>query len=105
MNDAKKEHCCDVMDYYVATNREEHELIRYHAETRNYNLLLHGYDFGLEQDVLYCPWCGNKLPERLNAEWCEAVKNDCGIDEVYAEEWEKLPEKYRTDQWWKELGL
>ncbi|KJV81688.1 hypothetical protein RHORCCE3_0881 [Rickettsia hoogstraalii str. RCCE3] len=61
------------MNYFITTPQEEHELIRYHSEKREYRLLLHGYDYGLE--------------------------------EVFAEEWEKLPEEYKTDAWWKKRGL
>ncbi|WP_277813971.1 hypothetical protein [Rickettsia asembonensis] len=32
----KRECCCDIMDYYVTSPQEEHELIRYHSEKREY---------------------------------------------------------------------
>jgi len=101
----KKEHCCDIMVYYVTTSQEEHELIRYHAETRKYRFLLHGYDYGLEQKMNYCPWCGTKLPESLGEEWCKVIKEKFGLEEVFAEEWAELPEEYKTDEWWKKRGL
>ncbi|MCX4084549.1 hypothetical protein N7281_06955 [Rickettsia hoogstraalii] len=105
MIELKSEYCCDNMNYFITTPQEEHELIRYHSEKREYRLLLHGYDYGLEQEMYYCPWCGSKLPKSLGDEWCEVIKQKFGLEEVFAEEWEKLPEEYKTDAWWKKRGL
>jgi hypothetical protein len=105
MADLKTEHCCNNMDYYATTPTEEHELIRYHSEKREYTFMLHGYDFGLQQEMSYCPWCGTKLPESLGEKWCKVVEEECGVKEVFAEEWAKLPEEFRTNQWWKKRGL
>ncbi len=42
------------MNYYIVTPVEQHELIRYHSESRDYRLLLHGYDLGFERPMYYC---------------------------------------------------
>ena len=101
----KDEFCCDRMHYYATTPKEEHELIKYHAESRDYHFILHGHDLGMEQEMYYCPWCGSKLPDSLAEEWCKVAKEELGIDEVFAEQWETLPEEYKTDKWWKKRGL
>ncbi|MCC8483109.1 MAG: hypothetical protein LN561_00815 [Rickettsia endosymbiont of Labidopullus appendiculatus] len=100
------EHCCDIMDYFAdPTYKKNHEVIIYHSETRRYNLVLHGYDFGMERPMCYCPWCGKKLPKKLGEEWCKIIKENFGLDDVFAEEWATLPEEYKTDEWWKKRGL
>ncbi|WP_375331625.1 DUF6980 family protein [Candidatus Tisiphia endosymbiont of Temnostethus pusillus] len=99
-------HCCKKMEYYANhCYNEEHELVIYHSEIREYNLMLHGHNYGMEQHMYYCPFCGTKLPKTLGEEWCKIVKDELGLDTVYAEEWETLPEEFKTDEWWKKRGL
>jgi len=48
----------------------------------------------------FCPWCGTELPPSLRDSWLEAVRNlglDPWIDEV--------PDRYRTDEWWRALDV
>lgn len=106
MNKLKHEYCCDKMYYYIDPSlKEEHNLISYDSESRDYNFILHGRNLGAYQEINYCPWCGKKLPQSLGEEWCEVIKEEFGLDYVFAQEWETLPEKYKTDRWWKEKGL
>lgn len=106
MTEEKSKHCCSDMDYYAdSLYRKEHDIIRYHPEDREYHFVLHGYDYGLETPFAYCPWCGSKLPESLSEEWCKVIKEKFGLDEVFAEEWEKLPEEFKTEEWWQKRGL
>lgn len=56
--------------------------------------------------MVFCVWCGKPLPKSLSAEWLKIVREKFGLQDVSdPEELAKLPEKYRTDEWWKELGL
>ena len=106
MGKLKHEYCCDKMDYYVDQSlKEEHELIRYEPESRDYYLILHGKNFGMYSGIDYCPWCGKKLPKSLEKEWCKVIKEKFGLDNVFAEEWEELPKEFKTDEWWKKRGL
>ncbi|WP_316353420.1 DUF6980 family protein [Candidatus Trichorickettsia mobilis] len=102
---SKQLHCCSNMDYYSTSPREEHELVRYHSETRNYHFILHGNNLGMEQEMYYCPWCGAKLPKSLSEEWCKVIKENFGLDDVFAQEWAELPEEFKTEEWWKKRGL
>ncbi len=48
------------------------------------------------KQIKYCPWCGKKLPISLRDKW---------FDEIYKLNLEpespEIPEKYLTDEWWK----
>jgi hypothetical protein len=103
-------YCCEKMEYQTVPYNErfiapQDRVVIYHEESRDYGIKLDREYIGYQVSIEYCPWCGSKLPDSLNLEWCEAVKQDLGIEDVDAEEWAKLPEKYKTEQWWREKGL
>lgn len=48
--------------------------------------------------IKFCPFCSNNLPESLRSEWFNRVER---LD-LEPSGWEsKLPEKFKTDAWWK----
>ena len=94
--------CCQDLEHSISI---EANLINYDSSIRSFRFILHDNRYGDYLPFDYCPWCGTKLPKSLNAEWAEEVKKKIGYDCVFVQEWEKLPEKYKTDQWWKERGL
>ena len=96
-------HCC--VDMEISVVKEEYALMEYEEETRRYFFRLYNNPDGDIRGMAYCPWCGSKLPRGLDKEWCAEIKKKFGYDSVYAEEWAKLPEKYKTEQWWREKGL
>jgi hypothetical protein len=67
--------------------------------------MLHGHNKGMYQKMSYCPWCGKKLPKELGEEWCRIIKERFGFEEIFVEEWETLPQEFKTDEWWKKRGL
>jgi hypothetical protein len=105
-------HCCAHMDRYTV-NGEEDIIIEYDQTTRSYNFLLQerGKYIGVNQSLWYCPWCGSKLPEELNEEWGNALKEQYNL--TTRDFWDtkgkwdetKIPEEFRTDEWWKKRGL
>jgi len=106
MKKLKHEYCCDLMNYHLDFKlQRESEFIEYQAETRDYQLILHGSWYGSHLSLLFCPWCGAKLPKELGEEWRVIIKEKFGLNNVYREEFESLPEEFRTDQWWKKRGL
>ncbi len=57
-------------------------------------------------DIFYCPMCGAKLPKSLTGEWFDQISKKFGVQSILNKrEMAKVPEKYLTDEWWKELGL
>ena len=56
--------------------------------------------------VVYCPYCGHKLPSNLRAEWTERVWS-LGLKpaDTTPEERAALPPELVSDTWWKEAEL
>jgi hypothetical protein len=53
--------------------------------------------------ISFCPFCGEKLPKELSKE-CVSI-----LDDLLGE-WEswndpRIPEEFKTDEWWKKRGL
>lgn len=97
----KQEHCCHNMNYYTNTNGD---LVEYDSSIRQY-YLLHQGEYGTNQKMQYCPWCGTKLPESLNTVWGKILKEDYGLDDPCIDDADKVPEEFKTDEWWKKRGL
>jgi hypothetical protein len=50
--------------------------------------------------VLYCPFCGAKLPTDLCDEHFDAIR-----DPETGKVLDPLPEEFKSDEWWKKRGL
>jgi len=98
----KEDFCCIGM---FVNSGAKTKLIRYSPHSKDYMFILHDDPDGDYLELDYCPWCGTKLPDSLDEKWCKIVKEKFGYDNVFAEEWAKLPEEFKTDAWWKKRGL
>lgn len=111
MNEELK-HCCSHMDRYTVAD-EEDAIIEYDSDVRSYNFLLNekGVYVGIRQQLWFCPWCGKKLPKDLGDEWEGNLKKDYNltVSDFFDKQgqWDesKIPEEFRTDEWWKKRGL
>lgn len=56
-------------------------------------------------EISHCPKCGKELPKDLSDEWLSIVEKEFGITSPLDEKIETLPQKFRTDKWWKKRGL
>jgi len=57
-----------------------------------------------EFDVMvYCPFCGAKLPERLDDKLTEILQKEYGLNSW--RDYKKAPTEFHTDEWWKKRGL
>lgn len=74
---------------------------------RRYDLRLHGSREGFIEHLFYCPWCGKKLPKKLNSKWDEILEKEYGITDPFFNEKDKakMPKEFWTDEWWKKRGL
>ncbi|WP_375318929.1 DUF6980 family protein [Candidatus Tisiphia endosymbiont of Oplodontha viridula] len=95
-------HCCKKMEYYAT---QSNTLLEYSPETRSYDLWLHNDSRGTRQPISYCPWCGKILPKDLGEEWAAWVEEELGLEDIFDTDWSQLPDKYKTDEWWKKRGL
>lgn len=51
----------------------------------------------------YCPFCGAKLPERLDDKLTEILQKEYGLNSW--RDYKKAPKEFHTDEWWKKRGL
>ena len=88
-----REHCCDLMERNL---KEGETAIRYDAKFREYGIpVLDGGSSTIK--IIFCPWCGQKLPESFRDKWFEvlASKNLEADDPA-------IPEDMHSDVWWKQ---
>ncbi len=96
-------HCCRIMEHWAVV---EPGVLEYFPTTREYKFVLYDDpDYHTHKQIFYCPWCGMKLPESLAKEWENILKQDLGLHYISQDAFRKLPEKYKTEQWWREKGL
>ena len=94
-----KPYCCEKFKFDIEIGR----IINCDISIREYFINFEGEEYGYQ--FFYCFYCGKKLPKSLSEEREKATKH-IEPDDSFCEEWEdKLPKKYKTDVWWKELGL
>jgi hypothetical protein len=51
----------------------------------------------------YCPFCGAKLPERLDKKIIEVLRDEHGLTSW--KDYKKAPHEFHTDEWWRKRGL
>ena len=79
----------DVIDWYIP--KDEIDTIKDSISAR--------------QNIVYCPWCGKRLPEDLTEKWFEVLKKEYGILHPFNKDKKRVPEEFKTDEWWKKRGL
>lgn len=97
-------YCCEDMCNFVREDTDDNSeiyqnpdiLIVYIPKFDEYGLIIHD---GGESSVQinYCPWCGKRLPESKRDIWFEELEKK-GIEDFSGE---SIPEKYKTDEWWR----
>lgn len=92
-----KELCCDKMKF--AVNKER--IIDYENYVRNYNIRGKKRVYA----IAYCPWCGQNLGRELNGEYYSILRQEYGIYEPETTEADKVPEEFKSEEWWKKRGL
>jgi len=103
MNNTEEDlHCCSTMRHYIY---EEKGIIEYELNIKSYVFLYSDNQFDWQLPLLYCPWCGTKLPERLIHKMEQVLEEEYGITEKDWGNKEKIPPEFNTDEWWKKRGL
>ncbi|NQY42017.1 MAG: hypothetical protein HRT87_01565 [Legionellales bacterium] len=102
--------CCEQMRIQIEDNRVA---LTYNSIDRNYSILVISWlmpkneihelkdIIAARQKIEHCPWCGKKLPKDLRDEWYNTLV-DLGYNEPYER---KIPEEFKTDEWWIKRGL
>lgn len=102
----KRKFCCDIMESYILQENDcTDQSIYYNQATRRYNLRIINSSYGTHEKILYCPWCGTKLPQNLGGVWSKTLKDEFNITDPHVDESHLVPEEFKTDEWWKKRGL
>lgn len=105
--------CCEKMKQQALelkqNEKEKSHTVTYDQSWRTYTISFVYYDSDAASDMAceihYCPWCGYKLPNELTDKWFEVLKEEYGIEDPSEEDKDRVPEEFRTDEWWKKRGL
>ncbi|MBX3458280.1 MAG: hypothetical protein KF820_08020 [Candidatus Paracaedibacteraceae bacterium] len=54
------------------------------------------------QQITYCPWCGNKLPKDVRDKFFDIIYDELNLD---GPDDPKLPEEFKSREWWVKRGL
>src|SRR5262245_23519778 len=92
MNEASSQHCCEEMARHLG---DREVAITYNPRLREYGIRLLGSDHVL-QIILFCPWCGSRLPDSLREAWFRRLR-DLGLEPGDTQ----IPAELRTDEWWR----
>jgi len=59
-----------------------------------------------EFEINFCPDCLMELPKSLLPEWKRITEEEFGVyDLPFEARLEKIPEEFRTEEWWVKRGL
>ena len=93
-----KKFCC----YTLKRSLDEGEVyINYDQVSRSYGIAIRGLDNAVIS-INYCPWCGTKLPKDLSDELGKIIFEELELDGF---DDPRLPEEFKSDEWWKKRGL
>jgi hypothetical protein len=89
--------------------QEKNHTIIYDQVWRRYLISFFYYDSDAAGDmaceILFCPWCGTKLPIELSDNWLEILEKEFGIIDPTCDHQNLISPEFKTDEWWKKRGL
>jgi hypothetical protein len=88
--------CCTQMSFHF---REKEKIIGFELATRRLGIRIRDNIFQL---IKYCPWCAAEKPKDLTNELDQIIFEQLKLDGF---DDERLPEEFKTDEWWKKRGL
>ena len=94
-----KKFCCKTMKEAITT----YGAISLEEEVRGYFIKASTKRISLA--LAFCPFCGDKLGKRLNAEYYDILEKEYGIDDPDRFTLTNVPEEFKTDEWWRKRGL
>ena len=92
--------CCQLMGISV---KDPRITVYYSPRFREYSIETTS---GAYQIILFCPFCGKKLPSPLRDTLFDILEKKYGIDSPFDNDQAKLiPKEFKTDEWWKKRNL
>ena len=95
------DHCCQMMTRGV---NDQRIFINYVPRLRVYAINVTTSRVTL-QLMFHCPWCGYKLPKNLRKEYRYILEKEYNLDCFDEEQKKRIPEEFKSDEWWKKRGL
>ena len=93
-------HCCKLMAVMIDDKRFP---VKYIPMFREYGISAVKPSHAVQQ-MNYCPWCGQKLPESLRDEWFDEI-DELGLDDIdlgsIVDGDPRIPEDMKSDAWWR----
>ena len=97
-----KMQACDRLYDLVLGDEKDTTRLQYIPNIRTY-AILNKKEYGGFEPMDYCPFCGAKLPERLDDKLTEILQKEYGLNSW--RDYKKAPAEFHTDEWWKKRGL
>ena len=92
--------CKEHKSCFLLANTTLREVMRgfarfvFYRDTRTFTIFrLDRYD---STEIIYCPYCGKKLPDSLRDEHWACLQAEYG----YPYKTSKMPPEFKTDEWW-----
>ena len=81
---------------HMEKHSENHEkLVQFDERFNSYYLIIKSEDgVDVRQQIKFCPWCGESLPESLRGKWFDELEA-LGIDPMNDE----IPERFKSSAW------
>lgn len=97
-----KKFCCEDLERFTTENKEEfydtNKFIYFNEKFDEFGFIIH--DGGQSYvGINYCPWSGDKLPSSKRLQWFDELEKLGYEDPI--EDFEQLPEEYKSNEWLK----
>jgi hypothetical protein len=93
---------CSILEQQLNPEDAHGIPLKYFPNIRAY-AILNKKKYGGFEPMDYCPFCGAKFPERLDAKLTEVLRSEYGLKSW--EDYKKAPHEFHTDEWWRKRGL
>lgn len=94
---------CTLLRSFLKGGDEEGMTSIIHIPNIRTYAILNKKEYGGFEPMDYCPFCGAKLPERLDGKLTEILQAEYGLNSW--RDYKKAPHEFHTDEWWKKRGL
>gem|GEM_PF-899710 len=94
--------CEDFADYFKNGEEEGMTSLIHIPRIRTY-AILNKKKYGGWTAIDYCPFCGAKLPERMDGVLTKILQKEYYLNSH--EDFKKAPHEFWTDEWWKKRHL
>ena len=117
--DNERLHCCFTLwtELTPITTPDLNSLVIYNPIWKNYSIVLPSFYKNVNRNtqyrsgrsaIYYCSWCGAKFKDYTD-DWYEYLAKDYQIVLKKEESWDnffkRVPEEFKTDEWWIKRGL